>query len=66
VIRYDQYKLRAGNNSAALFHNKRFDDLLSEVKYKEEYKFNGKSVLTILVTPFIKLLDRNKHKPMPL
>ena len=37
VVRYEQYKLRAANNSAALFHNTRFDILLNEVAYKKEY-----------------------------
>jgi hypothetical protein len=66
VIKYNQYKFRAANNSAALFHNTRFDILLTEVAYKKEYEFNGRFILTILVTNYIKLLDRNKGNILPL
>jgi hypothetical protein len=65
VVKYAAYRFKAGNNSAALFHNARFDQLLNEVAYKKDFEFNGRFILTILVTPFIKLNERNKGNLMP-
>lgn len=65
VPKYEKYKFKACNNSAALFHNIRFDLLLNEVAYKKEFEFNNRFVLTILVTPFIRLLDRNNTNLFP-
>jgi hypothetical protein len=65
MVKYLQYRFKAANNSAALFHNIRFDQLLSEVAYKKEFEFNGRFILTILVTDFIRLTDRNKGNVMP-
>jgi hypothetical protein len=65
AIKYGQYKFKAGNNSAALFHNVKFDQLLSEVAYNKEFEYDGRYILTILVTEYIRLADRTSYNLMP-
>jgi hypothetical protein len=65
AVPYQQYKFKMANNSAALFHNLRFDLLLNEVACKKDFEFNGRYIMTILVTPFIRLVNRDKANPFP-
>ncbi len=48
-----------------LHHNIRFDELLAEVSYNKDFEFNGKYVLTILITDYIRLVERTPYNHMP-
>lgn len=45
-------------NSVPIFHNCRFDQLLTEVAYRPEFKFGERPTLVIKVTEFLKFVNR--------
>jgi hypothetical protein len=57
-------KLKGAINSAILHHNTRFDELLSVVSYNRDFEFGGKYLLVILITEYIRLIERNQKNIM--
>ena len=66
VIRtpFEKLRLRGAANSSVLYHNTRFDELLGVVSYNNDFKFAGRYLLIILITPYIRLIDRTKDNQM--
>lgn len=62
VIRtpFEKLKLRGAANSSVIYHDTRFDELLGVVSYNKDFQFNGRYLLVILITPYIRLLERTK------
>lgn len=48
-------------NAAAIYHNLRFDQLLSEMSYNKEFSFNGKYAIVVCVTQFLKLSNQSEN-----
>lgn len=60
-----KYEFKAAKNSAPIFHNIRFDQLLAEVAYKPEFEFDGRFMLVINVTTYLRLVARSGNMCMP-
>ena len=52
--------LKTADNTGLLYHSKRFDELIRIASYNPQFEFNGRSVVAISVTPFIRLLNRDE------
>jgi hypothetical protein len=64
VMPFRESKLKGAAQSAVLYHNNTFDELLNIVSYNKEFEFGGRYLLIILITPFLKLTDRSKKNAM--
>ncbi len=63
--RFQKYGFRSAMSSAPILHNVRFDQLLSEMAYKPEYEFDGRHLLIIRVTAYLKFVERKNDKVLP-
>jgi hypothetical protein len=61
---FENLKLKGAIHSGILYHNNRFDELLSVINFNPDFQFSGRYLLVILITEFIKLTDRNQKNVM--
>jgi hypothetical protein len=61
---FENLKLKGAIHSGILYHNNRFDELLSVINFNPDFQFSGRYLLVIPITEFIKLTDRNKKNVM--
>ncbi len=54
-------KLKCSMNSAPLYHNVRFDQILNEVGYNKEFEYNGRYILVVAVSTYIKILSKTNQ-----
>lgn len=54
-------KLKSSMNSAPLYHNVRFDQILNEVGYNKEFEYNGRYILVVAVSTYIKILSKTNQ-----
>lgn len=54
-------KLKSSTSSAPIYHNIRFDQLLSEVGYNKEFEYNNRYILVVAVTTYIKILSKTNQ-----
>jgi len=62
---FQSLKLKSSNSSAPLYHNVRFDQIFNEVNHNKEYEYNGKYILVIAVTTYIRLATRARAAYLP-
>lgn len=55
---YYNLKLKTSMNSAPIYHNARFDQILNEVGYNKEYEYNGRYILVVAVSTYIRIMGK--------
>lgn len=56
--------LKGASHSGILYHNVHFDDIANVVSYNNDFKFEGRYLLIIYITDYLKLTDRNQNNQM--
>jgi hypothetical protein len=52
-------KLKGAANCGIIYHNHRFDQLLSIVTNNKEFELGGRQLLILPITEYLKLTERN-------
>ena len=61
---FETLKLKGAANSSIIYHNNRFEELLSIVSNNKDFEFGGRYLLIISITDYIKLTERNQRNIM--
>ena len=63
--KFEKYNIEATANSALLYHDKKFDDMLSLINDNPKFVFGGRGLMMVSVTSYLRLQDRNEKNPFP-
>lgn len=62
--RFHSYKFKPAHNTAILYHHKRFEELLKVISANQDFYYNGRQLMVINITAFIKLENRNSRNKL--
>lgn len=60
-MKFQEYKFKTASNTAILYHNQRFEEVLHKVSNRTEFEFEGKHLLVVSVTNYLRLEDYNEN-----
>jgi hypothetical protein len=66
ATKYDEFKFKAASNSAILFHNCPFEDLLKATVNNKNFWFDNRPTIVIFVTDYVKLVERTQSNILPI
>jgi hypothetical protein len=61
---FENLRLKGAANSAIIYHNVRFEELLSIVSNNKDFEFGGRNLLIISIADYVRLTERNQRNIM--
>lgn len=62
---FESMNLKSAKHTAIMYHNLKLDNLLLKVKNNPMFIFQGRELVIISITNYIKLIRRNRASPLP-